>query len=152
MVATLGPCMYLIAILFRHRVPLWSDESFSLSRSLFLNSNLGWWLPEALRARDRRRGSSGGCVSGESTRTGRDLAPDASFAAQAGGFFFRAAARSLETRLRGSQHTDCPRATCRDDALLTIWLSRVFVTRGKGERGDRQLPARPCDRGIQLSI
>jgi len=37
----------------------------------------------------------------ESTRTSRDLAPDASFAAQAGGFFFYVLG-PLETELRGS--------------------------------------------------
>lgn len=64
----------------------------------------------------------------ESTRTSRDLAPDASFAAQASGFFYvlRPAAGKRNFAARWTR--EYTRATCRDDAPLTIRIMRIFVT------------------------
>lgn len=70
----------------------------------------------------------------ESTRTSRDLAPDASFAAQAGGFFFY---WDRWKRNFAARSTRIPRATCRDDALLTICLDLCFRNVRKGGHGDR---------------
>lgn len=91
-------------------------------------------LAEA-RQRGERGGKEAAFPATESTRTSRDLAPDASFAAQASGFFHVPANGRLENEASRPVNTGhALRATCRDDALLTIRIMRIFVTHAKRGR------------------
>lgn len=118
-------CTCLIAILSRHRDLLYQDES-----ELFLN--VICLCAGSIAHMGPGEGSQEAAFPAtESARTSRDLAPDASFAAQAGWFLLMRWDRWK--RNFAARSTRIPRATCRDDALLTICLGCVFVMYGKAD-------------------
>lgn len=122
-------CTCLIAILSRHRDFLYQDES-----ELFLNL-ICLCAGSIAHMGPGEGGQEAALPATESARTSRDLAPDASFAAQARGFFFYVLG-PLETELRGSQRTNTPCDLSRRCALNNI-LGLCFRNVRKGGHGDR---------------